>query len=318
MPKETVNFMYCNDIVTRIGYRHNIDPLIREFEDMEVYVEDSTYLAVEDGYLISKKSGKTAIYLKHDGQYQKVNVTIYEEGHEAHLWNFEDIDTTKKSKIVSFGDSVTANATINADLTYVRNIANKYKMDFVNNYAIGGTTATYMYPGSNIYKEYAGNKDAIDGPRVVAKAIQNNELEGVEYAFIAFGHNDHYFQPPISVEGDDTYNIDNFDNAHSFKGSYRFMVNALRAACPGIKIILLGCTYSEYAKDGGAYGNNITYDEYRHAIEEVAMELECKFIDPWNYMKTLFDANTRKVNYKDVVHLTVKGHDRLATYLEKF
>lgn len=318
MPEKTDHFMYCNDITTRIGYRHNIDPILREFDDMEVIPADTAYLTIEDGFIVAKKAGTTAIYLKHDGLYQQVNVTIYEEGHENHLWNFEDIDTTKKAKIVAFGDSVTANATINADLTYVRKIADKYRMNFLNNYAIGGTTGTYMYPGSNIYKEYAGNNDAIDGPRVITKAIQNNELDGVEYAFIAFGHNDHYFQPPIEDDGYEDFALNDFTHAHSFKGSYQYMIRALRSVNPNMKIILLGCTYSEYAKDGGAYGNTYTYDQYRRAVEEVAIKLECKFIDPWNYLKTLFDGETRKVNYKDVVHLTVKGHQRLATYLEEF
>ena len=318
MPETLENFMYCNDIVTKVGHRHNLDPLLRQFDDMEAIVEDPSILSIEDGVLLAKKSGESAIYLKHDGKYQKVKVTIYRAGHDDHLWNFEDIDVAAHSKIVSFGDSVTANATIGADLTYVRDLATKYGLNFLKNYAIGGTTGTYMYPGSNIYKEYAGNLEAIDGPRVIKKAIENNELEGVEYAFIAFGHNDHYFQPPITVEDDDVYNITTFNNARSFKGSYRFMVNSLRAACPDIRIILLGCTYSEYMTDGGPYGNAYTYDDYRHAIEELALELECKFIDPWNYMKTLFDGTTRKVNYKDVVHLTVKGHERLAAYLEKF
>jgi hypothetical protein len=69
---------------------------------------------------------------------------------------------------------------------------------------------------------------------------------------------------------------------------------------------------------GRNWGSEFLYEDYRNAIEELAEELDCKTVDPWNYMKTIFDANTRNVYYKDVVHLTVKGHEKLAEYLIKY
>lgn len=311
--------MYAPKITTKVGFPYNISPYLEEYEDMEAISEDLDALEIKNNvYVTAKKAGKSSFLLKHGDLYQRVEVDVVEEDEPNWIWSFNELDTTTKLRIVSFGDSVTANATIGADLTYVRNLANLFNLRFVRNYAIGGTTGTYMYPGSNIDKEYHGNTDAIDGPRVVKKAVDNNELKDIDIAFIAFGHNDHYFQPPISVEGDDVYNIENFDNAHSFKGSYRFMINSLRHENPNMKIILLDCTYSEYQKDGGPYGNENTYDDYRHAIYELAEEMKCKMIDPWNHLKQYFDANTRNVYYKDVVHLTVKGHAKLSDYLKDF
>ena len=312
-------YMYAPKITTRVGFDFNISPYLEEYDDMEAISEDGSALEIKDSvYVTAKKAGTSSILLKHGDLYQRVEVEVLDEEKPNWIWSFKELDTAAKLKIVAFGDSVTANATIGADLTYVRNIANLFGLRFVRNYAIGGTTATYMYPGSNIDKEYHGNTTAIDGPRVVQQAVSKGELKDIDIAFIAFGHNDHYFQPPISVDGDDTYNIDNFDNAHSFKGSYRYMINSLRHENPNMKIILLDCTYSEYMKDGGPYGNANTYDDYRHAIYELAEEMECKMIDPWNHLKPYFDGNGRNIYYKDVVHLTVKGHEKLGDYLKDF
>ena len=88
-----------------------------------------------------------------------------------------NIHRLEGKNIVSFGDSVTADATIGASgLTYPRLFASKYSMNFKANYAIGGTTATYMYKGSNIYKEYANNKTAID---LCAKEDANMEVVAI-------------------------------------------------------------------------------------------------------------------------------------------
>ena len=69
---------------------------------------------------------------------------------------------------------------------------------------------------------------------------------------------------------------------------------------------------------GGPYGNTYKYGDYRKAQYEIADEMDVKIVDPWNYLKTIFDGTNRKIYYKDVVHLTVKGHEKLGTYLKKF
>lgn len=309
-------FMLFPDLTMSVNQRLCIDNFVIENANTEIIIRDQSLLSFEDDSLVALKEGQTYLMVKVEDKYQKVNVNILAENSLRSAFNFSQME--KGKKLVSFGDSVMANATIGADLTYVRHIANEYGLNFVRNYAIGGTTATYMFPGSNIDKEYHGNTDAIDGVRVVKQAYDNGELNDVDYAFIAYGHNDHYFQPPITVEGDDEFNIENFDSAYSFIGSYRYMINLLRLANPNIKIIILNCTYSEYFYDGSQYGNKYTYLDYRKAQYQVAEEMDVKIVDPWNYLKTIFDGTTRNIYYKDVVHLTVKGHDKLGTYLKKF
>lgn len=314
---ELTQFMRFPNLVMEVGQRLCIDNFLLENKGSEVLVENKAMLTCEGSNLFAHKEGNTRFLVKFNEQYQEVNVEIKPANSLHRAWNIENME--KGAKIVAFGDSVTAFATIGSPRNYVFDIAKEYELDYVQNYAIGGTTGTYMYPGSNIYKEYRTLEDVLDGPRVIKRAVDNNELNDVDYAFIAYGHNDQYFQPPITVEGDDVYNVDNFDNAHSWKGSYRFMVNYLRKANPNIKIILLNCTYSEYyLNDHRPYGHEYDYEDYRIAVEEIAEEMDCKTIDPWNYMKQYFDAYNRKVNYKDVVHITQEGHLKLADYIKKF
>ena len=310
-------YMYFPNIKLEVGQNLCIDNYIIENEGSEVFIYDESFVRLEDNCLIGLKEGETYLLIKSNDRYQKVIVNVAPTGTYHSSWNFSQMQ--KGESIVAFGDSVTANATIGIDATYVRRISKTYGLDFKANYAIGGTTGTYMYEGSNIWKEYKTLTDVLDGPRRVKQAVDNGEIDGVDYAFIAYGHNDQYFQPPITVEGDDVYNIDNFDNAHSFKGSYRFMVNYLRKANPNIKIILLNCTYSEYCLDSGRnWGSLYLYKDYRKAITELAEELDVKLVDPWNYTKTIFDAYAKRIYYKDVVHLNVKGHDKLGEYITKF
>lgn len=236
-------------------------------------------------------------------------------------WKFSELLTNGKGKkLIVIGDSLSAEETYNnAGKTYCSVIAEKTGMIFKKNYAIGGTTATYMFPGSHVEIEYKDHKVAIDGCRVSKKAFENHEFDDVDYAFIEYGHNDQYFNDPISVPGDDVYNIDNFDNAHSFKGSYRFIINLLRKANPNIRIILMNCTYSEYdleyrSKD---WKYTLTFADYRQAIKELAEEMNCKYLEPWDYMKPVFDGRTTKEYYHDVCHISPKGHAYLAEFIMK-
>ena len=232
-------------------------------------------------------------------------------------WTFADILPLKiRKNFIVIGDSVSADETYNnKDKTYAKIVANLVGGKLIKNYAIGGTTVTYMYKGSNIEIEYGDNLTAIDGVRVTKKAYINKELNNIDFAFIAFGHNDQYFQPPL--DDDKSFSIDNFDSAHSFKGSYRYIVNLLRLANPDIKIILLNCTYSEYSARSDRWEYHLSYLDYRNAITELANELNCKLIDPWDYMKKYFDAKDKKFYYHDDVHISQNGHQKLAEYIMK-
>ena len=124
---------------------------------------------------------------------------------------------------------------------------------------------------------------------------------------------------PNTLINDDLYDVNSFDSCHSFKGSYRYMIKTLLLANPNMRIIILGCTYSEYDKSTPSrYGKLYSYADYRIAIKEIAEEFNLTYIDPWDYMFPYFDAYDSKKFYKDTVHLTVEGHKILGKYLAEY
>ena len=306
-----------NSIDIEVDETYNMKFTLSKYEGLKVSVLDSNIVNIDSNVLIGVSIGETGLLLKLGDKEQKVKVSVHEKGGLSSTFSF-DKERLAGKRIIAFGDSVTANATIEFKKTYFDYFASKFKMVNVKNYAIGGTTATYMYKGSNIYKEYFNNTTAIDGVRVVKSAYDAGELSNIDYAFIAYGHNDQYFQPPISVEGDDIYDLNSFDSCHSFKGSYRYMINTLKLANPDIRIIILGCTYSEYdLTNPSKYGKKYSYIDYRNAMKEIALEYNLTYIDSWDYLKTYFDAYNKKYYYKDSVHLSAEGHILLADYIIK-
>lgn len=303
------------DIEIEVEETYTLDYIVYAHKDLTVSSADEKIVKVENNILTGISKGETNILLKKNGKKQLVPVKVYDKGELSLTFSF-DKERLAGKKIIAFGDSVTANATIGGGKTYFDVFVTTFKMNKGKNYAIGGTTGTYMYMGSNIYYEYYGSSVAIDGVRVVKNAYDKNELSDVDYAFIAYGHNDQYFQPPITVDGDDNYDVNSFDSCHSFKGSYRHMINTLKLANPNIRIILLNCTYSEYnISNPSKYGKKYSYSDYRNAIKEIAEEFNLTHIDPWDFLYLFFDANGNKVFYKDSVHLSQKGHQELGNYI---
>ncbi len=317
--KEYTTFVELEDVFIEVGETYSLKNALSEFKGIMITSQNVNiaFYNSSTSQIMGNMVGSTSLILKYREQFQLLPVTVVKQGTYANNFVFDRFHLEDKN-IVAFGDSVTADATLGGSgLTYVSLFANKYHMNLLNNYAIGGTTATYMYEGSNIYKEYANNKTAIDGCRVVYNAFKNEELENVDYAFIAYGHNDQYFQPPVTVSGDDVYCVDNsFSSCHSYKGSYRYMINVLREANPNVRIILLNCTYSEYdIVSPSPYGSTYNYTSYRMATKEIAEEMNCRYIDPWDYMKDYFDYDKTRTYYSDSVHLTAKGHQVLSNYI---
>lgn len=215
--------------------------------------------------------------------------------------------------LLVIGDSVSAQATIKDGKTYSTLLKEACNMNILDNQAICGTTLTYMYENSNIDKEYHDNKDAIDGCRVIKKLEDENKLKDYDYVIIAFGHNDLYFQTPLDEEN---IKFEQLNDIHSFKNSYRYIINKLKKNNPNVRIIILNCTYSEYANAlSSPYGKNITYQSLRKASEEIAKDYSIKIIDPWDYMKQFFDYETNKFYYQDSVHLSKNGHVKLFEFI---
>lgn len=298
-----------------IGETYTLKHIINSNKGLTVSSEEKVVYEFKDNVLTGLSKGESTLIFQKDNKYQNVTVKVHDKGELSTTFSF-DVGRLSGKKIVAFGDSVTANATLGGGNTYFDTFAAAYQMNKGKNYAIGGTTATYTYEGSNIYKEYGNNPTVLDGVRVVKNAYDKAQLNDVDYVFIAYGHNDQYFQPPITVEGDNVYDVNSFDSCHSFKGSYRYMINTLKLANPNVRIILLNCTYSEYDRTNPSrYGKTYNYNDYRNAITEIAEEFNLTCIDPWDYLYPFFDAYEGKHYYKDSVHLSAQGHIELARYI---
>ncbi len=277
------------------------------------YISANPNIAVgENGYFKAIGVGKTAIRLIYDNYYKDIIVTVTENDSNATSFKF-DKGALKGKKLVVFGDSVSAQATIGNGKTYSQILEENMEMSSRNNFAIGGTTLTYTFAGSNIYKEYHN----ANGTLVVDDAVTNvskhiNECKDADYVFIAYGHNDQYFQPAIDSE-DDLTDIFSLKNCESYKGSFRWIIRKLKEVNPSVRIVILNCTYSQYdlTKDT-KYGTKYGYEDYRQASKEIAQEFSCRYLDPWDYLKPYFGKGGY---YKDSVHLTELGHEELYKFI---
>ena len=314
---EETEFFDISDIVIEVGDLVEVGNVIKDTSKYEIKVSNKKLAYFEDYYIKALQPGETTLTITQETKRQTVKLNVVESQTyvEPYKFNKEDL---KGKNLAVFGDSVTAVATIgNASATYSALFAKHYEMNLLNNYAIGGTTATYTYFGSNIYKEYGDSKTILDGCQVMYKAYNKKELDNVDYAIIAYGHNDQYFKPPVNALNDRDYcTSDTYFSCKSYKGSYRYMINVLKKANPNVKIILLNCTYSEYDKaNNPSYGSNYNYSDYRYATKQIAIEMGCKLIDPWEHMKQYYDYGKGNVYYKDTVHLSIQGHKVLADYI---
>lgn len=266
----------------------------------------------ENGYFKAVGVGKTAIRLILDNYYKDIIVTVTENDSNATSFKF-DKGSLKGKKLVVFGDSVSAQSTIGNGKTYSQLLEENMEMSSRNNFAIGGTTLTYTFFGSNIYKEY----HKADGTLVVDDAVTNlskhiDDCKDADYVFIAYGHNDQYYQQAID-NVDDLNDIFSLKNCESYKGSFRWIIRKLRDINPSVRIVVLNCTYSQYdLTKNTQYGTKYTYADYRQAAKEIAEGFACRYLDPWDYLKPYFG----KVGYyQDSVHLTELGHKELYNFI---
>ena len=318
VPKEDVKTTLVKDmkdIDIEVNETYTLVNVVKKVSGMVLTSQDESIVSIKNNVLTGVKIGETNIELRVENQYQLVPVKVHEIGELGATFSFCDERLAGK-KVAVYGDSVTENLTINGGKTYYDVFAQNFKMARYGNFAIGGSTAQYMYEGSNVYKEYATLDRVLDGVRMIKKAYDNNQIKDMDYVFIAYGHNDQYFQPEITAPGDEEYDVNSFDSCHSFKGSYRYMIKTLKLANPNIRIIILGCPYSEYnITNPSRFGKKYNYLDYVKAMEEVAVEQNVTYIDAWDYMYPFFDAYDNKIYYKDSVHLSETGHYELGQYI---
>ena len=302
------------DIHIEIGESYTFYYILKKNKGMTFESLDTNIVSTNSHSIIGESVGKTSIILTLEDKKQKLEVEVHEIGALQNSFTFTTERLAKK-KVVVFGDSVTYPASIGGAMTYYELFAEHFEMIATCNYAIGGSTGTHPYVGSNIYKEYQNGFLEIDGPSVIHKAYINKELDDIDYAFIHFGHNDQYFIPPVENHLEAEYDVNSFESCKSFKGSYRYMIKTLFLANPSMRIIILGPSYSEYNISNKSPYGITDYSEYRIACMEIANEFGLTFIDLWDPMKPYFDAYDAHFYYNDTVHPSVEGHKKISEFI---
>ena len=309
-----------------IDETYDISSLLDEFKGIEVEFEDSSLVNYSNGVITGLKEGISRMFLSHDGKKQVIRLEVHKPGDLDTSFTFDEYRLAGKN-IVAFGDSGTANSTVNGADTYYNLFAKHFKMVEGGNFAIGGTTATYGYEGSNIYKEYNETK-YYGGPQRIIEVYNEGKLDNVDYVILSYVGNDRYFQVPIENENPIEYDVDikNADtldanvyaSAHSFKDSYRHMIKTLRQINPRVRIILLNFHYSEFDYYTYArYGSKYTSNDYRNAEREIADEMKVKYLSSYQHTRNYFDYTISGggLYYTDCVHMSVYGHEKYADYL---
>ena len=169
----------------------------------------NTNLLLSNNILKANKTGTYKILL--DNKECIINVFNDNELSSTFEINYERF--SNKSLLI-LGDSVSAKETIGLEnKTYSKLMEENLNLKHLHNAAIGGTTLTYMYEGSNIDKEYHNNERAIDCCRVVKRLEDEDKLKDFDYVIIAYGHNDQHFKDEIEEENKKVLSL---DDVHSF------------------------------------------------------------------------------------------------------
>lgn len=326
LEKPSGNFTVIEDtlksIYIEIGEEYDLSSLYSK--KMSIMIDSDIVKVSNKGIVTGLKVGVAYGILSKGEEKQLVPVKVFEKGGLSVDFTIDKY-RMKNKKMIAFGDSVTYPASIGGAPTYYELTAQELGMVAVKNYAIGGTTGTYVYKDSYIYREYGGGIFAhLSGPEVIYEAYKAGELADIDYAMIMFGHNDQYFQ--VTMEDDnDEFDIEKFDRLDSVEESYRYMINALRVANPDMRIIIINMSYSQYdvatiARNGNDYyGKEVEYSDFQKAVNNVAVKEKVKHINPWNHLSEYFDFNFdgsgKKQFYLDSVHLSTLGHKILSKYI---
>lgn len=275
---------------------------------LKFVVNNSRYAIVEEMILKGVEIGKTDLYvIYNESTYQPLQIEVVESLDASFTMDWGRLHG---KKVWFFGDSVTYGTGVSYnDQERMNNRYSKLLNDYYEfdgkdsdiNFAIGGTTMTHEYEGSNILLEY-GNSHVFRKTGVSLIAQKQMFLSAIDYVFIAYTHNDQYFQAAI---GDDSI-PENLDDCKSFKQSYSYAINLIKQKNPNARIVLIAPNYSIYAPNPN-YDVGLKYSHYITALEELAVIHNCKFINLWTPTETEIITN-KKTLLADSVHLNAEGH----------
>lgn len=261
--------------------------------------------SLNDKVITGVKKGSTELYIYYGDSYQKIPVNVFDKKALKMSFDFSKGRLYNK-KVLIFGDSVSYGAGLKAGESKWWEILQSNLGFNATNYAVSGTTMTYMYAGSNIEKEYRSSGRMFNGVGFILSNI--NQVKTADYIFIFYGHNDLYFQPPI---GDSNEAPKTLDECTSFKASYAYGIKTIQENNPKARIILITPNYSIYTPNPN-YNIHLGYADYNEAILDLAEYYRLKTYYIWELTK---EAHEKQSILADNVHMNARGHQILADYI---
>lgn len=283
---------------------------------LQFIINKQKIASVDNLILKGLKTGTTPIYAIYDEQfYQEFSCQVVKSLSADFTMDWGRLHN---KKVWFFGDSVTYGTGL-AEGTRFQERYSSLLMDYYgfagkdlsNNFAIPGTTMTYEFVGSHIYDEYHANTSVFrkNGTSLITSKIAYTK--DVDYVFIAYTHNDQYFQIPIGTNDDLPKTI---EDCNTFKGCYAYAIHAIQKANPKTRIVIIAPNYSKYGTSEN-YDIGLRYPDYIQALEEIAAKYQVKYINLWP--KTEEEQNKPNVDLlADTVHLNAAGHKLVAEIIK--
>ena len=274
------------------------------------------YVSIQGSVLTGKEKGNTDVYAIYNEQYYQI---FKVEVKSSLSKDFSmDYGRLHNKTAFFFGDSVTYGSGINEserlNSRYSKLLMDYYGLkglDTTNNFAIPGTTMTYEYEGSHIYEEYHNNTNVFRKNGTSLILNNYNVFKNVDYVFIAYTHNDQYFQVPI---GTNEFMPESIEECNTFKACYSYAINVIKKANPQTRIIIIAPNYSEY-QPSSVYDINLRYPDYIKALEEIADYHQVKFINLWPETERIH-KNVEKLLADSGAHLNARGHQVVADIIK--
>lgn len=267
-------------------------------------------------------------------QYARDLLGVMEDAGSDNSWNNGSVSGNTVSGNTVSGNGVSGNTTVASDLQDgvrriavfadsiwnagrgVDSVADHLVSQIggvVYNGSIGGTSAAIIHGDStNVLSNW--KSQSLNGMMYVARGelsaealltgseayedMKAADFSTVDYLVIAYGLND--FFSGVRIYPEDMYDMT------TYVGGLRHAIAKMQETYPGMKIIVIGPTYSE-ARTELSVGNLV---DYSHAAGAVAAESGAYFLDMYHGLG--IDASNKDQYLEDGVHLNAEGRQLYA------
>ncbi len=288
-----------------------------EFFKAKIEIEDESIVSLMNNsyVLVGKKFGESKIRIILDEEiYDEVMVKVLSDEYmKSHF-------TTDKGRLAlktftvlgaSNSDTQTTAYPDNKPTFWCEKLVEDCTMT-LHNYAVSGSTGTYCEELINKNPGYINHIGvALINQDNVIKSIKNSD-----FVFLNFGGNEFGYRATVGKIGD--INDENALSKESIIGSISYIIDKIYTYNPNAKIIVFGLTTSTWDFYNSTPTDRVyakTREELMNALELMAQEKNCKYINTYNLWNT--DKNSMEIYCKDGIHMTNEGHKVFAEHIYK-